>query len=83
MWIELVEENARALNCSVERTHTWIHLLKVTPSKLQYWGSSLKGTSDIQGETEVSGIKESKGHCPFAKLSPHRADKLVPYLRLH
>ena len=43
----------------------------------------MKGTHAIQGETEVSGIKVNRGHCPFSKTSPCRAGKLVPYLRLH
>ena len=30
----------------------------------------------------MSGIKESRGHCPFSKPSPRRASNLVPYLRL-
>ena len=41
-------------------------LLRLTPSELQHWGSSLKGTSGIQGETEVSGIKARAG----GQLSP-------------
>ena len=36
-------------------------LLRLPPSELQHGGSSLKGTRDIQGETEVFGIKESAG----------------------
>ena len=42
----------------------------------------MKGTSGTQGETEVPGIKVSRGHCPFSKPSSHRAGKLMPYLRL-
>ena len=37
----------------------------------------------LQGETEMSCIKESRGHYPFTKPSPHRAGKLMPYLKLH
>ena len=39
--------------------------------------------SGMQGETEVSGIKVSRGHCPFFGPSPHRAVRLVLYLRFH
>ena len=34
-----------------------IALISLTSSELQHWGSSLKGTSGTQGETDVSGIK--------------------------
>ena len=73
-------------------------LLRLTPSEIQHWGSSLKGTSGIQRRSEVSGIKASAG----GQLSPrqkggqrplslfwtfppqsHRAGRMVPYLRLH
>ena len=45
----------------------------------------------IKGETdrntvlvrEVSGIMASRGHCPISKPSPHRASKLMAYLRHH
>ena len=74
---ELVEETTGAPSSSSMRTHTQTHLLRLIPSELQHQGSSLKGTSDRQGETEVSGIKASRGHCPFAKPSPNRASKLV------
>ena len=36
-------------------------LLRLTSSEGQHWGSSLKGTSGIQGETEVSSIKVGAG----------------------
>ena len=32
-------------------------LLGLTPSELQHWGSRLKGTRNIQGRTELSGVK--------------------------
>ena len=59
------------------RTHIWNHLLRLTPSELQQWVSTSKGTSGIEGETEVSGIKTSRGHCPVIKSSPYRASKLA------
>ena len=43
-------------------------LLRLTPSELQHWGSSLKGTSDIGGGTEVSGVKVRAG----GQLSPRQ-----------
>ena len=57
-------------------------LLRFTPSELQHWGSSLKGTSGIQGGAGVSGIKvkggdsflpgrkAGRGHFPFLN-PPH------------
>ncbi|KAF6095163.1 hypothetical protein HJG60_012130 [Phyllostomus discolor] len=77
--IELVEEAAGPHRCLVKNPH----MLRLTLSELQHWGSSLKGTSGVQGENEVSGIKVTRGSCPFFKPSPHRASKCVPYLRLH
>ena len=58
-------------------------LLRLMPSELQWWGSKWKGIRDVQGGTEVSGIKASRGHGPFSKPSTHTAGKLVPYQRLH
>ena len=78
-WKKLPEPQAFPL----KRTHTGTHLLRLTPSELQHWGSSLKGTSGVQGETEVSGIRVSRGYYSFSKPCPHRASKLVPYLTLH
>ena len=53
--------------------------VSLTPSELERWGSSLKGTSGIQGRSEVSGIKVGAGgqkggrdHCSFSEPSPHR-----------
>ena len=63
-------------------THTQTHLLRPTPSELQHWGSSLKGTSGTHGETG-SVWHQGTHNCPFSKPSPHRAGKRVPYLRLH
>ena len=59
------------------------HRLTYWDSELQHRRSSLKDTNGIQGESEVSGIKASRDHCPFAKPSPNRAGKLVPYLKPH
>ena len=81
--IELVEEATGALSSSSWGTHTGIHLFRLTPSELQHQGGSLKVTSGVQEETEVSGIGVSRDHYPFAETSPHRAGRLVPYLRLH
>ena len=81
--IELVEQTAGASGSSSWRTHTQTHLLRLTPSELQCQGSNLESTSAIKGETEESGIKASRDHCPFSKPSPPRVGKLVPYLRLH
>ena len=77
--IELVEEAAGAISSSSWGTHTRTHLLRLAPSQLQHWGGSLKETSGIQGETEVSGIGESRG----LSTRHHRASKLVPYLTLY
>ena len=43
----------------LKNTHT--DLLRLTPSELQHHGSSLTGTSGIQGGTEVSGLKVRAG----------------------
>ena len=81
--IESVQKAAGALSNSSWGTDTQTHLLRLAPSELQHWRSRLKGTSGIQGETEVSGIGASRGHGPFAELSPQRAGRLVPYLKFH
>ena len=78
-WKKLLEPEEVPL----KKTHTQTYLLRLAPSKPQHWGSSLKVISSIQGETEVCGIKASRGHYPFSKPSPYRAGRLVPYLRLH
>ena len=63
---------------------TKTHLLRFTPYELWQQGGGLRGTSSMQGEAEVSGIKVSRCHCPFSKPSPcPRVSKLVPYLRFH
>ena len=63
-----------------------MNLLRLTPSDLQHQGSSLKGTSGIQGGTEVSGIKAGaggsfltdrkvgRGHCPFLNPLPTKPE---------
>ena len=66
---EFVEEAAGVLSNSTWGTHTWTHLLRLAPSELQHWGGSLKGTSGIQGETEVSCIGTSRGHFLFTEPS--------------
>ena len=81
--IELVEETSGAQTVPLkEPTHEVIYSDSL-PLSSSTGVSSLKGTRDIQEETEVSAIKMSRGHCPFSKPSPHRASKLVPYLRPH
>ena len=66
--IESVEENSGAPSKPSKRTHTQIY------SELQHQGSSLKGTSGIQGGTEMSGIKaRAEG-----QLSPKQKDGLMP-----
>ena len=79
--IESVEETAGFLSIPNKDMHT--DLLRLTPCDLQQWDSSLKGTSGMEGETEVSGIMVNRGHCPFVKPSHNRVSKLVPYLRFH
>ena len=78
-----MEEAAGALSSSSWGTHTRTHLLRLARSELQHQGGSLKGTSGTQGETEVSGTGASRSRGLFAEPSPHRAGRLVPYLRLH
>lgn len=68
------------------------HRLK-GPSELQYWGSSLKGTKDIQGKPELSGIrpraegqlyprqKAGRDHYSFAEPSLQSASRWA--LRFH
>ena len=36
-------------------------LLRLSPFELPHWGNGLKGTSGMQGESEVSGIKVGAG----------------------
>ena len=64
--IELVEETS-GVPCSIsERNHTRTY--SDTPSELQCQGRGLKGTSGIQGRTEMSGIKARTG----GQLSPRQ-----------
>ena len=52
-------------------------LLKLTPFELQQRGGRLKGTRDIQGGTELSGIRVRAG----VNILPHRkAEAIVPLL---
>ena len=53
---ESVEEAVGALSSYSWGTHTRTHLFRLIPSELQHQGGSLKGTSGIQGGTEVFGI---------------------------
>ena len=80
--IESVEETAGAPSSSFKRTHTWTYLLRLFPSGIQRWGSSLEGTIGVLGETEVSGIGGTKGHCPFSGPSPHRATELAGWCHI-
>ena len=71
--------------------------VRFTSSELQHQGSSLKGTSVIQGEIQVTGIKVragdsflldgkvGTGHCLFSEPSTHRGTEPQSqlYLRLH
>ena len=76
-WKKLLDPQAVPLK---ELTHglTYKDVLSLSSSTVV---AAWKTPVCIQGETEVSGMKASRGHCPFS-LS-HRASKLVPYLRLH
>ena len=49
-------------------------LTETTPSELQHWVSSLKGTSGIQGGTEVFGIKAEA----MGQLSARQKDRQKP-----
>ena len=64
--IELVEETAGSPSSTLKEL-TGTHLFRFSPSELQHYGSSLKGTRSILGETEVPGIKVNIGLCPFSK----------------
>ena len=78
-----MEEAPGTLSSFSWGTHTPTHLLRLALSELQHQGGGLKDTSGTQGETEVSGIGASRGHCPFAEPSPDGSSRLVPHLRLH
>ena len=70
-----------------------MNLLRLTPSKLQRWGSSSKSTRNILGRTELSGIGVRTAGSAFSQTevlaeafdepSPHRAGKQVPHLSLY
>ena len=75
--IESVQKAAGALSNSSWGTDTQTHLLRLAPSELQHWRSRLKGTSGIQGETEVSGIGMSRGHCLFTECPHHPPTELI------
>ena len=66
MEIEFVEETTRFPSSLLNGPH--MDLLRLAHSELQHWGSSLKGTSGIQGGTEVSGVKVGAG----GELSPRQ-----------
>ena len=68
-WNKLLEPQEVPL----KKTHTWTDLLRLTPSGLRHRRGGLRGTSGMLGEAEGSGIKVSRGHCPFSRLSTHRA----------
>ena len=61
--IGLLESQAVPLKGTVHR---------LTLSELQSWGSSLKGTMNIQGETELSGIRvrATGAETTFPLMSP-------------
>ena len=71
------------------------NLLGLTPFELQRCGISLKGTRDIWGETELSGIRAraggsflpdrsaNRGLYSFDEPSPNRARRWAPHLSLH
>ena len=42
-------------------------LLRLTFSEFEHWGSSLKGTREIGGRAELSGIKERAGGTAFSQ----------------
>ena len=58
---QLVEETSGVTSSSPLKVHTWTHILRFTPSELQHWGRSLKGTSGIQKGNEGSGKKVRAG----------------------
>ena len=80
--IESMEETSGAPSSSSYRTHTWTHLLRLTPSKLQCGGSILEGTSGILGETEGSDIEVNRSHCLFSRPPTHRATELAHWCHI-
>ena len=64
---KILEETSRSLKqFPLKNLPMDLHIL--TPLELQHQGSSLKGTSSIQGGTEVFGIKVRDG----GQLSPRQ-----------
>ena len=76
--IESVEEAAGVPSSSSWGTYSWTHLFRLTPSELQHWGSSLKGTSGTQGGTEMSRISNFKGTAFFQ--TERQAKAIVSFL---
>ena len=58
-----------------------MHLLRLTPSELQHWGSSLKGTRDTWGGIGQSGIRARAAGAAFSKTEV-LAEAIVPFLSL-
>ena len=56
-------------------------LLGFTPTELQHWSSSLKGTRDIWGAAELSGIRARAGGSAFSQTKV-LAEAIVPLMRL-
>ena len=56
-------------------------LLSLTCSKLQHWGSSLKGTRDTWGGIGQSGIRARAAGAAFSKTEV-LAEAIVPFLSL-
>ena len=59
-----------------------IYILRLTGSELQRWVSSSKGTGDIGGRTELSGIKVRTGGAAFSwtEQLAELAEFIVPFL---
>ena len=75
---------------AMEHRNSWIHrqlllkgpytnLLRLTDSEFQCWGSSLKGTRDIEGGTGISGIRPRIGQLVFFQREV-LAEAIVPFL---
>ena len=73
--IESVEGTSGAPSSSSKKIHTWTHILRLTPCGLQQLGGGLRGTNGVQGEAEMSGIKASRGQCPFSGPSPPQSQQ--------
>ena len=50
-----------------------------SPPMSQHWGNSSKGTKDIQGGTELSGIDGTAGGAAFSQTKV-LAEAIVPFL---